>query len=166
MINYPPDFEDVWLAFKACPGFTPNMSKMDAYKMYLRCAEDRPPHRDLLAAIGAYSAWLRNENAKAERQHRPHPMCHPSTWLSQRRWEGFMEAQPKPVASSLPDELMVKIVAAGFGPAEQWLFEGGRFDGQTFIASSQFRRDLLRSKLVHKVHKAGWSISDMLASQE
>lgn len=86
--GYGPGFEEFWKAYPR----TPNMSKAEAWKVWVRLDKsghlaDQPK---MLAAVSAYKQFLANES-KGRKE--PHPPAHAATWLNQRRYDGFIDAE-------------------------------------------------------------------------
>lgn len=79
---YPDEFEEFWRAY-AAPA---NASKKKAYAAYKK-ATDIPDHALLMQCVAAYNEFLMANS----RPNNPYPKCHAATWLSQSRFEGFLD---------------------------------------------------------------------------
>lgn len=80
--QYSGNFEAVWSVYQS----PKNSSKSDAYKAYLQVAKFLPPTDVFIACIEAYNSFLIQESKKRGSEY---PKVHASTFLRQRRWEGF-----------------------------------------------------------------------------
>ena len=82
------DFEAFWTAYPR----SPNDSKKTAKQRWdtLHKAKALPVIADMLRAVQAYKDWLASEQKRRPKD--PVPVAHASTWLNQRRFDGFIEA--------------------------------------------------------------------------
>lgn len=101
--KYPIRFERFWRNYPR----TPNMSKKKAYAAWQRI-RNGPDIEAMLDAVDAYKAWLAEQ--------KDHPVAHAATWLSQARWEGFLELGKDNAARVARRELVVS------GPDEWQVF--------------------------------------------
>lgn len=113
-------------------------SKSEARKAWERTSGVRPSDDLVIAAHAAYRADIaaENERRKAERPPRqPHTLCHPVTFLNERRWEGYITngmcsdtsvncLPPKPEWGVRGDKLEVAIGEKAF---RAW-FSGARIE--------------------------------------
>lgn len=94
-LKYPPAFEGWWLAYPK----TPVMSKKEALTAWNRLSEE-----DRLRAVAALSSYIAFLKSNPD-----HPVVHACRFLSQRRFDGFLEVTapgvpgpPKPPSPNLP----------------------------------------------------------------
>ncbi len=82
---YPEEFDRFWRAYNP----PPSASKKSGYASYKTLIKDMilPDHPLLLCCVEAYNEFIASESKPGK----PHPKCHPATWLNQHRFEGFME---------------------------------------------------------------------------
>lgn len=79
---YPDEFQEFWRLYDP----PANASKKKAYAAYKKAA-DIPDHALLMQCVVAYNEFLKANS----RPNNPYPKCHASTWLSQSRFEGFLD---------------------------------------------------------------------------
>lgn len=77
-ISYPLAFDEFWKAWQPTPN-DPKKTAFGAWKKISAADHDR-----LMACLPAYFRFLRENQ---------HPKTHASTFINQRRWEGFEEAE-------------------------------------------------------------------------
>ncbi len=86
--NYSEEFEAFWLAYPR----TPTMSKSKSNDGWRKLSDDQ--RRACIAAVEPYRKFL---DAKAD-----HPVMHATTFINERRFEGFTEiaatSSPKPIS--------------------------------------------------------------------
>lgn len=107
-------FEEFWTAFDP----PKNARKPEARRAWAATADLRPPQKDLLAAVGAYRAWV---GEQSRRQKRDYPVQHPSTWLRGEVWNGFLQAGDARTAARVLDgawEGRAAPLVAGIGAAQ------------------------------------------------
>jgi hypothetical protein len=118
-VAYPPPYETLWQAWRA---FDKNSSegKDEGLKAWRQTSKIRLAHGcgdDLmLACVDLYRQFLAKQNSERRKfKQSPVPKLHLSTFLRQKRWEGFLEeakaaAAPKPAANghAAPDARALK----------------------------------------------------------
>ncbi len=125
-------------------------SKAKAREAWAKTRGLRPPDDVLIAAHAAYRASVAAENARRKREHPPRTalsLCHPVTFLAERRWEGFLDsatAKPAPVPPPPEWGAQGKALAAELGPAvfATW-FAGAKLDAGppvAIVVEKRFKR--------------------------
>lgn len=137
------DFEAFWKAYPR----SPNMSKAAAWKSWRAQKSQLPPLPSLLAAVAKYRAFL---DAETRKRGREYPAKHAQGWLTERRWEGYLQADEspaKPVAHvrDWADDIPAwQAFKASLPPAEwQVWFAMAKPNGSpsTLVVPSSFARD-------------------------
>lgn len=97
----PPDagFTAFWAAYP----HPPNASRKMGEDVWRQVAGDLPRGPVLLDCVAAYRGWLEAERARRGAADPP-PVCHASTWLRERRWEGFEAEATAKAAKRREDE--------------------------------------------------------------
>jgi hypothetical protein len=145
--KYPPEFEEFWKAYPR----NANMSKAAALKSWRKVAKQLPPLPDLLKAVAGYKAFVAKEQAKPGKAY---TVKHAEGWLSDQRWEPYLETAPVLAASvAKPDwadaNPLWSSVKSGM-PATIWssFFAECAWDdsGMSLLAPSSFVRDRIESQ--------------------
>jgi len=86
-VSPPEGFEEFWKAYPR----TPNMSKSEALKVWVRLKRDGnlPPPDRMMVALAGYRKFLTDQS---KGRPTPYPAAHAATWLNQQRFAGFLEA--------------------------------------------------------------------------
>jgi len=144
--------ERIWPEFLRCPGFSrENMPKATARRAFENLKPPIPQTGQMVDCIRGYSRWLAAQNAK-RKPNDPFPMAHPSTWLHQRRFEGFLEiaaegAAKAAISAKLSEKLEGDhaLIAKEFGTAvyEKWFAGADISRGPPFVITtdSDFKRN-------------------------
>ena len=96
--RYPPDFEAFWLAYPR----SPNMSKSKALAGWKKLSSDE--RAACAKAVPAYKAFLASKP--------DHPTMHATTFINERRFEGFAPAAEQPSAPIDDDRWLKRLVYA------------------------------------------------------
>lgn len=108
-LAYTEDFEVFWKAYPR----TPIMSKIKAFQCWKKLDDD--DRASALLGLLAYKDWLK---ARPD-----HPACHATTFLNQRRFEGFAEALKQSVATPGAQKPQTPTHGAPWGSGI-WIQEG------------------------------------------
>jgi hypothetical protein len=167
--EYSADFEawwSIWLKHSALSG----ASKLEAAKEWARNEPPRPPDQVLNQATATYLA--------EQRKRREPKFCHPRTFLSQARWEGYIQAIVETTKSHIESAEKAKTAWNGKGVklaemlgADQFVtwFAGAKLHTQNGKISSiefptPFKADYVRRHFLKQVHSAFGEI-DLKATQ-
>jgi hypothetical protein len=96
--RYPPDFEAFWLAYPR----SPNMSKPKALVGWKKLSSDE--RAACSKAVPAYKAFLASKS--------DHPTMHATTFINERRFEGFAPAAEQPSAPIDDDRWLKRLAYA------------------------------------------------------
>ena len=141
-IDYTADFEVFWKTYPR----TPIMSKLKAFQCWKKMDdEDRS-----MALVGllAYNAWLKSKP--------DHPACHATTFLNQRRFEGFAEAFNQAQATPVAQAPQKPTHGAPWGSGI-WLQEGT----MEWKAWSRYYQTILRQVTPPMDRYGGWIFSSL-----
>lgn len=150
----PADFEVFWKAYPR----SPNMSKAAALKSWRAQKSHLPPLPSLLAALAKYKAFL---DAETRKRGREYPAKHAQGWLSERRWEGYLQADEAPLkptahAPDWADNIPLwQAFKANLPPAEwQAWFSTARPNGSlaSLVVQSKFARDKIDQVYGERLH--------------
>ena len=148
------DFEAFWKAYPR----SPNMSKSAALKAWRAQKSHLPPLPSLLAAVAKYKAFLDGETRKRGREY---PAKHAQGWLSERRWEGYLQADESPAkptahARDWADDIPAwQAFKASLAPSEwQAWFATGKLNGSvaSLVVQSKFARDKIDQVYGDRLH--------------
>lgn len=165
-------WDDIWAAYSVVPGFSPAMSEArakSALEALIGEGGALPNPADLIAAIGVYAREVAVSNAA---RRKPMFIPHPHTWISEKRWQQYlepaansrnqakcMEAKARTAAEGLGEAGFGKLIAAGltFAEISAW-FDGAvgevDADGPVIRATSPFRARAIEERFLEKLRGA------------
>ncbi|HEX3809591.1 MAG TPA: helix-turn-helix domain-containing protein [Rhizomicrobium sp.] len=169
-------FKPIWQTFERWPGFTPGMSHRAAEQAWKRLAEARDYVGDaeLVAAVGAHGRWLASENDRRARLRPPQPahlVMHPSRWLRERCFDGYLRLAEKDAAGtdarargeadvreSLGEEIFARLTKAGFqAQALAHWFHGARIEvgpPARVVVPKDFTRNWIETQFAAQLRRA------------
>jgi hypothetical protein len=154
--GYSPEFLAFWKAYEASK-LCPNASKKDAFKAWRQTEDERPADHILLRCLGAYRSFL------TANPRNPVSACHPSVWLRQARYEGFLDkvshdapAPQLPRHGSWNGQAGRLIAQIGEASFTAWFAPCEIDDGPpvTIITDREFRRDWIMNHFAGQLRSA------------